>query len=157
MRVVNNIYGRRNDAGGSPATAGDATHCGLQGYVACWTWTGSTHLDVTRIHVGLTLTRTPESAVNSYVTFSAGMEQEYFPGNPNPVDMSGLEFKWVPDRLGSADTVSCRSRIGRTCTRELVEPGTMHVGAYVNGEWQGDKMLRVQVDDPCHTGLPFSR
>ncbi len=153
-RVVNDIYAMRNDAGGQPL--GDATHCGKGGYQLCWSWTGQAHLEFTRIHVGLTISRTPDTTamVNSTVAFSAGMTQEFFPGNPNPVDMSELTWRWIPDAFASTDTVTCSSASGRACSRELIGAGTMHVGAYVNGEWQ-EQTLHVDVRDPCHTGLDY--
>lgn len=144
LRVVAPIAPFRNDAGGQPT--GDWSHCGWAGYALCWTWAGTAHFDFQRIHVDLTLARNTDSVVaaNTAVTFTAGMSQTSFPGNPYPVDMSALAWRWISSDPASTDTVSCNSSSGRTCTKVITSPGAMFATAYVNGEQQ-QKELHVSL------------
>lgn len=148
LRVVAPIAPFRNDAGGQPT--GDWNHCGWAGYALCWTWAGSAHFDFTRIHVDLTLAQTPDSAgimlVGQSVTFTAGMTQTSFPGNPYPVDMSELGWRWISDSVAT-DTMACNSRSAVGCTKVLQSSGTMYSSAYVNGEQQ-QKSVHVTVKIP---------
>jgi hypothetical protein len=140
----------RNDAGGQPT--GDGNHCGWAGYALCWTWAGSANLQFERIHVDLTLVRSPDSTTwkGTSATFTAGMSQTYFPPNPYPVDLSGLEWRWLSDSAGTADTVACHSASGITCTHVFTTSGTMYGAAYVNGEAQ-QKSIHVAVQVPTLT------
>jgi hypothetical protein len=143
VQVMGSIFAKRNVAGGaSYPRGGDGTHCGPLGYADCWTWSGSAHLDFERIHVGPTLTRTPDSTVGALVTLTAGMDSTEIDGKS--VDMSELHFVWVPDVPETNDTLTCKSVSGRTCVHELVEAGMMVVSAFVNGEWQM-KAMHVSV------------
>jgi hypothetical protein len=136
----------RNQAGGQPT--GDWSHCGWAGYALCWTWSGSAHFDFTSIHVGLTLAQNPDTTVwqGSSATFTAGRSQTYFPPNQYPVDLSALQWRWIPDSA-SADTVACHSYSSETCTHVFTTSGTMYAAAYVNGEAQ-QKMIHVDVRTP---------
>lgn len=146
LRIVAPIRAFRNQAGGQPT--GDWSHCGWAGYALCWTWSGSAHLDFTTIHVGLTLTRNPDTTVwkGNSATFTAGRSQTYFPPNPYPVDLSALQWRWIPDSAGT-DSVACHSFSGETCTRVFTTSGTMYAAAYVNGEAQ-QKEIHVAVKTP---------
>jgi hypothetical protein len=146
LRVVAPIAPFRNDAGGQPT--GDWSHCGWAGYALCWTWAGTAHFDFQRIHVDLTLARSPDTTVwqGTAATFTAGMSQTTFPGNPYPVDMSALQWRWISDSTAS-DSVACQSTSGKTCTHVFTSSGTMYTAAYVNGEAQ-QKSIHVQVKVP---------
>lgn len=145
------IYGFRDDAGGQPI--GDWSHCGKGGYALCWTWSGSANLSFERIHVGLVLSSSATAVQSgSQVIFGAGMTQETFPGNPYPVDMSELAWRWQPDDASSTDTTPCSVYSGRSCYRTITESGTLTVSAYVNGEHQ-QQSRHVSVI-PCPTGDP---
>jgi hypothetical protein len=146
LRVVAPIAPFRNDAGGQPT--GDWSHCGWAGYALCWSWAGAAHFDFQRIHVDLTLARSPDTTVwqGTSATFTAGMGQTNFPGNPYPVDMSALQWRWISDSLPS-DSVACQSTSGRTCTHVFTSSGTMYTAAYVNGEAQ-QKTIHVQLKVP---------
>ena len=146
LRVVAPIAPFRNDAGGQPT--GDWSHCGSAGYTLCWTWAGAAHFDFQRIHVDLTLARSPDTTVwqGTSATFTAGMSQTNFPGNPYPVDMSALQWRWISDSIPS-DSVACQSISGRTCTHVFTSSGTMYTAAYVNGEAQ-QKSMHVTVSIP---------
>jgi hypothetical protein len=144
------IYGTRADA--LPQDPGDATHCGPYGYALCYTWTGAAHLDFTRIHVDLTLAPAVVDSSSSYpvimaggspsdsaytdstVVFTAGARTPTIAGKN--VDISDVRWRWVPDDSTSSDTLSCNSRSGLTCTRDIYYAGTIYVSAYVNGEQQ---------------------
>ena len=148
LRVVTTIFAFRNDAGGQPT--GDYNHCGWAGYALCWSWAGAAHFDFTRIHVDLTVSPTEigHAPSDTTVTFTAGMGQTYFPGNPYPVDMSELEWHWIPSAANSADTlVDCTTVSGSSCTRVITESGTMYMSAYVNGEQQ-QKSVSVSIVSP---------
>ena len=146
LRVVAPIAPFRNDAGGQPT--GDWNHCGWAGYALCWTWAGAAHFDFQRIHVDLTLARSPDTTVwqGTAATFTAGMSQTNFPGNPYPVDMSALQWRWISDSTAS-DSIACQSTSGKTCTRVFMTPGVMYTAAYVNGEAQ-QKQMHVDVRVP---------
>jgi hypothetical protein len=150
IRVVAPITPFRNPAGGQPT--GDWNHCGWEGYALCWTWAGTAQFSFTRLHVDLTLTRTPDTTMwqGTSATFTAGMSQTTFPGNPYPVDMSGLDWRWLDDSLQVPDGQPCTVTSGTTCTHLFTRSGTMYVAAYVNGEAQ-QKTMHVAVKVPTLT------
>ena len=96
VKVSGPIFGLRNDALYQPL--GDASHCGSgPAYAPCWTWTGSAHLDFTRIPVTLMVSSSsPDSAeIGSAVVFTARASDTSIAGMP--VDVSGVKWMWVPD------------------------------------------------------------
>ena len=147
LRVVAPLSPFRNDAGGQPA--GDASHCGYAGYALCWTWSGSAHLDFTRLPVNLTVARSGDSTIwaGSAVTFTAGMDPASVPGDSHPIVMAELQWRWIPDSTSSADTLGCGSASGGSCTRVLTTSGTMYAAAYVNGQQQ-QQAVHVDVQVP---------
>lgn len=147
IRVVAPISVFRNRAGGQPR--GDASHCGYPGYALCWTWAGSAHLEFERYPVDLTLTQSPDTTIwaGQSVTFTAGMNPASVPGDSHPIIMAELQWRWLPDSVGSADTVACGSTSGSSCTRVVTTPGTMFVGAYVNGTAQQQE-VHIVVQTP---------
>lgn len=109
--------------------------CGrLAGNIPCWGFAGSSNLTFARIPVSLTLESSAagEVAVDSVVTFTAGMDKSWIDGFW--VGFEQLKWRWVPD-FGT-DTVTCVQVAGTSCSRVMHEPGTMYATAYVNGQQQ---------------------
>ncbi|HUQ46024.1 MAG TPA: hypothetical protein VM033_05200 [Gemmatimonadaceae bacterium] len=102
--------------------------------LACYTYTGVAHLEFTRPHVDLTLTRAGSGDVAAFseVTFTAGTGVATI--GALAVPMSEVQWNWLPD-ANVDDAVVC-SGGATTCTFAPISPGTLYVSAYVNGEWQ---------------------
>ena len=117
--------------------------CGrLAGNIPCWGYAGTSRLEFVRVPVAMTLVRSPGGTVapGTAVTFTAGYDTAGLGGRS--VDFSMLQWRWTP--AGSADTVTCASASGSSCSRTVVGAGTMYASAYVNGEHQ-ERSVHVDV------------
>jgi len=147
LRVVAPLSPFRNDAGGQPI--GDWSHCGMPGYTLCWTWAGTAHLEFERLPADLTLQQSPDTAIwaGQTVKFTAGADPATVPGNPYPIGVKELQWRWIPEDTLSADTLGCGSSSGMVCTRVMRGSGTMYASAYVNGQQQ-QKSIHLTVKVP---------